>query len=176
MQRDPAGWLLYSPRRLLVIVVLVATVAVGAVTMLDQSESTSTSAIPAQKAADPASPARISSTRDEEASETTASTRAIERVAAKFLEQYVISPGSKAPNTMPSALQALSTPALWRGLRLTHPESLPGGRVTGTEVAGSGPFSGSVTVELTSGTTLTVSVVAWEQGWRVSNIRPADAP
>ena len=176
MLRDLVAWLLYSPRRLLVVTILVVALAAGGVTMLDQPDPRSTSAQPGAEALDPVSPARASPTPADENSETTASARAIERVAARFLEQYIVSAGGRAPRAVPSSLHALSTPALWRGLRLTQPESLPTGRVASTVVAGSGPFSGSVTAELTSGATLSVSVVAWEKGWRVSDVRPADAP
>ncbi len=77
---------------------------------------------------------------------------------------------------MPSSLRRLSTPALWRGLRLTQPDSLPTGSVTQVSVEDTGPFSGTATAELDSGTDLLISVVAWEQGWRVSDVRLTEAP
>jgi hypothetical protein len=88
---------------------------------------------------------------------------------------YVVPPSSEPPNTMPRGLRRLSTPALWRGLRLTQPDSLPRGSTGRLSVEETGPFSGMVTAELDSGQALQVSVVAWEKGWRVSDIRSMEA-
>lgn len=176
MLRDLARWLLYSPRRLVGVVVTVAVFAGVAFVVLSGSDADrptrhTTAATPASTSSSDAP----SSTSEDEGTERTASPRVLLKTARKFIGSYVIRSGSPVPRTMPTRLRKLTTPALWQGLQLTQPSSLPRGSVEQLDVEDSGPFTGAVTAELDSGRALSISVVAWQTGWRVSDVRPADA-
>lgn len=173
MLRDIAAWLLYSPRRVVSVAAPVVVIAALAVVGLDEPDGASTEPIPAGSKV--STPSAMPSSTGGHDSEDPAAPRVIRKAASEFLGVYVVPHASEAPNTMPPSLRKLATPTLWRGLRLTQPDSLPRGSVRQLSVEGTGPFSGRVTVELDSGLALQVSVVAWEMGWRVSDIRPMEA-
>lgn len=175
MLRDLAVWLLYSPRRLPVLAVPVVAIALVASAVLSESDQSSSGPMPT--IADPSSSAAApdSSSPAEADSEEAASPRAIRNAARRFLGEYAVLRGSE-PKAVPRSLRRLSTPALWRGLQLTRPDSLPTGSVTQVLVEDIGPFSGTATAKLDSGKELLISVVAWEHGWRVSDIRLTGAP
>jgi hypothetical protein len=174
MLRDIAAWLLYSPRRLVSVAVPVVVIAALAVTGFDEPDEASTEPSPAgsKVSALPSAPPSSPGGHD---GEDPAAPRVIRKAASEFLGVYVVPRGAQAPNTMPPSLRKRSTPALWRGLRVTRPDSLPRGSVSQLNVEATGPFSGMVTAELDSGQALQVSVVAWEKGWRVSDIRSMEA-
>jgi hypothetical protein len=176
MLRELAAWLLYSPRRLLAVVV--PTVALTLLGVLGLTEDAPT---PSEGQRPVAAPSTVPSTRaayerPEEHTERTASDGVFRRAALSFLMDYVVRPDAPTPRAMPKALRQTTTPALWQGLRLTQPGSLPRGTVREVTVETSGPFSATVRTEVNTGVALMLSVVAWDDGWRISDIRPAEAP
>jgi hypothetical protein len=177
MLRDLLRWTLYSPARLLAVAVPALALAVLGVTWLG-----ATGPPPAPDASAPAPP--VEPSRPSAASHAPAQAghtearvpiRAIRATARDFLDRYVV-PASARPRVVPPTLQALTTPSLWRGLRLTDPALLPRGRVDDLEVTDASPFSGVVVVGLHTGVTLRVSLVAWDDGWRVGDVQPVDDP
>lgn len=99
----------------------------------------------------------------------------IQRAAVRFLEDYVVPPGSpRASGAPPRSLRLLSTPSLWRGLRLTDAATLPRGAVTAVHLEAVGPFAGTAIAELDTGSAIAVTVVA--QGWRVADVQPPEIP
>ena len=96
------------------------------------------------------------------------------RAARKFLAQYVVPPHARTPQATPRGLQAVTTPALWKGLRLTNPDTLPRGAVQSIELEAAGPYSGTVHAELDEGAGLMLSLVAWQRGWRIGDVRPVE--
>jgi hypothetical protein len=177
MLRDVAAWLLYSPRRLLVVVVPALALALLGALSLGPEDPTRPGSTPPAAAAPSMTPlARPADQRPEQHTERTASDRVLRGAALNFLADYVVRPNAAAPMTMPRSMRQTATPALWQGLRLARPNSLPRGTVREVTVEASGPFSGTVTAELGTGTVLMLSIVAWDEGWRISDVRPAEAP
>jgi hypothetical protein len=107
------------------------------------------------------------------ATEERSSGREVRRAALRFFDAFVL-PSTARPREVPRALRSATTPALWEGLRLTRPDALPRGSVDLVDVEEAGAFSGRVSAELDSGDAYSVTVVAWERGWRVSDVRPED--
>jgi hypothetical protein len=176
MLRELAAWLLYSPRRLLAVVV--PTVALALLGVLGLTEDAPTPSEAQRPVAGPSMvpPTRAAYERPEEHTERTASDGVFRRAALSFLTDYVVRPDATAPRAIPKALRQTATPALWRGLRVTRPSSFPRGMVKEVTIEASGPFSGTVKAELDTGVVLLLSIVAWDEGWRVSDVRPAEAP
>jgi hypothetical protein len=176
MLRELAAWLLYSPRRLLAVAAPVVALA-----LLGALGSTEDAPTPSEAQRPVAAPSTVPPTPSaheppEEHTERTASDGVFRRAALSFLTDYVVRPDAMAPSAIPKALRQTATPTLWQGLRLTRSNSLPRGRVRKVTVEASGPFSGTVTADLSSGVVLLLSIVAWDEGWRVSDVRPAEAP
>jgi hypothetical protein len=176
MLRDLAAWLLYSPRRLLAVVV--PTVALALLGVLGVTEDAPTPSEAQRPGAGPprVPPNRAAYERPEEHTERTASDGVFRRAALNFLGDYVLPPAAATPRGIPKALRQTATPTLWQGLRVTRPSSFPRVTVKEVTVEASGPFSGTVTAELVTGVVLMLSIVAWEEGWRVSDVRPTEAP
>jgi hypothetical protein len=176
MLRDIAGWLLYSPRRVTMVFVP-AVVATGLLGML-AVHGTADGPVqghPAASGAKQRAPERQAPHSRPVSTERTATSRELLRTARRFLDAYVVPAGATAPSHVTPHLRRLVTPALWRGLELAEPSTLPRGPVEKLTVEQSGAFSGLVTVDLDTGPQLSVTVVAWQQGWRVSDVRPGDA-
>jgi hypothetical protein len=110
-----------------------------------------------------------------EADERSASPKELRSAARAFLRLYLVGP-DEHPASVPTKLHPLVTPTLWAGLKYADPRSLPTGPVTTMDVESAGPFSGMLTAELASGQTLEIAVVRWSHGWRVSDVRPEQAP
>ncbi len=91
----------------------------------------------------------------------------------RFLAVYLRS-SSKTPAHVPTELGRLCTPALWSGLRLADPSALPAGPLVSLGQAAKGSYASEYTADLAHGATLTVDVVAWSHGWRVSDVRLKD--
>jgi hypothetical protein len=176
MLRELAAWLLYSPRRLLAVAVPALALALLGALSVPETSARPGGTHPAVAAPSTVPPTRAAYERPEQHTERTASQRVLRRAALSFFKHYVVPPQDAAPRTMPKALRQTATPALWQGLRLTRPESLPQGVIRDVAVEASGPFSGTVTAELSTGVVLMLSIVAWDEGWRVSDVRPAEAP
>ena len=175
MLRDPLAWLLYSPRRLLTGAVVAAVCAAGVVLALDKNDPATMSARATTVApSTPSSKARAVKLSD--STEDPGDPAAIQRTAREFLRGYLVAPGASAPKSVPTSLRRVTTPNLWQGLQLTRPDMLPRGSLENVRVDSLGPFSGTVTANLGSGRSLSVSVVAWQKGWRVSDVRPTDLP
>jgi hypothetical protein len=173
MLHDLTQWLLYSPRRLIAVAAVVLGLASVAWSGL-ASEDTEPQAAPVDRSAPSREAPPTSTTNAAVASERPGSSRAVLSVAREFLAQYVVPPGVPDPDATPVGLRAVSTPALWDGLRLTRPDALPRGTVLTVELQDVGPFSGTVLAELDPGLDVTLSVVAWQRGWRVGDVRPAE--
>jgi hypothetical protein len=175
MLRDPLAWLLYSPRRLISAVVVAAVCTVVGVLTIDEKEQDPVSARPTNVATSSLPPKARAVSRSD-GTEKPADPAAIRQTARRFLHHYVIAPGATSPKAVPSSLRNVTTPTLWQGLQLTQPDRLPRGSLESITVDGVGPVSGTVTAALDSGIALNVSLVAWQKGWRVSDVRPADEP
>jgi hypothetical protein len=174
MLRDLLRWTLHSPARLLAVVVPALVVAVLGVSRLGADGPPSPPGTPAPApAAEPRSPATSDAQAQPRHTETRVPVAIIRSTAHDFLDGYVV-PAGAHPRAVPRSLQDLTTPSLWRGLRLTEPDLLPRGRVDDVEVTDAGSFSGVVVAELDTGVTLRVSLVAWDDGWRVGDVRPGD--
>jgi hypothetical protein len=176
MLRDVAVWLLYSPRRLLAVAVPALALALLGALSLPEDHTGPGGTHPGVAAPSTTPLSHPAEQRSEEHTERTASGRVLRRAALSFLGDYVVRPDAPAPRAMRKSMRQTVTPALWQGLRLARPGSLPRGRITEVTVETSGPFSGAVTAELSTGAVLMLSIVAWDQGWRVSDVRPAETP
>jgi hypothetical protein len=176
MLRDLAAWLLYSPRRLLAVAVPALALALLGALSLHGDPTRPGGTHPAVAAPSSTPVTRSADQRSEQHTERTTSDRVFRRAALSFLDGYVVRPDAAAPRAIPKALRQTATPRLWQGLRLTRPSSLPRGTIREVTVDASGPFSGTVTAELSTGVVLMLSIVAWGEGWRVSDVRPAEAP
>lgn len=172
MLHDLVRWVLHSPARLVATTAVVLLIpALGWVAIAPGGEARPGEArevIPVSRASAPATP-----TSSPVPTETTASGRVLRLKSIEFLAEYVVAPAAPAPAGVSADLRELSTPALWRGLRRSDPALLPRGKVSAVEVEDLGSFGGTVLADV--GTTwLVVSLVAWDEGWRVSDIRPAE--
>jgi hypothetical protein len=176
MLRELAAWLLYSPRRLLAVAVPAVALALLGALSLPEDDTGPGGTHPAVAAPSTVPPTRPAHEQPEQHTERTASDRVFRRAAVSFLADYVVPPQDAAPRDLPKSMRQTATPALWQGLRLTRPDSLPRGTIREVTVEASGPFSGTVTAELSTGVVLMLSIVAWDEGWRVSDVRPAEAP
>jgi hypothetical protein len=176
MLRELAAWLLYSPRRLLAVAVVALALALLGALSLPEDDTGPGGTHPAVAAPSTSPLSRPADHRPEQHTERTASDRVLRRAALSFLADYVVPPQDAAPRAIPKSMRQTATPALWRGLRLTRPDVLPRGTVRKVSVEDAGPFSGTVRTELDTGSVLLLSVVAWDEGWRVSDVRPAEAP
>jgi hypothetical protein len=176
MLRELAAWLLYSPRRLLAVAVPALALALLGALSLHEDPSRPGGTHPAAAAPSTSPLSRPAEQRSEQHTEGTASDRVLRRAALSFLADYVVRTDAPPARAMPKSMRQTATPALWQGLRLTRPASLPRGTIREVTVEASGPFSGTVTVELDTGIALMLSIVAWDEGWRVSDVRPAEAP
>jgi hypothetical protein len=172
MLHDLAAWLLHSPRRLLTVTAVLVLTVVLAVGSLDRSDRVGsvTTSKPASEV--PTAGEELLSGREAEP-EARVPVRAIRTIATRFLDGYVVSP-DRGAGSVPSELRDTTTPALWRGLRLTDPSALPRATVRELSIDAAGAYSGEVLAELSNESTLRLSVVAWERGWRVSNVEPED--
>ena len=175
MLSDLVGWLLYSPRRLaLAAVPALVVTGVGIATVsgtedgpTERHETASHSAQPAAVHQAPAS-TPVSTERS-------TTSQGMLQTARRFAGAYVIPRGAIVSRHISARLRRLATPALWRGLELAAPSSLPRGTVEHLSVEVRGAFSGLVTADLDKGDQISMTVVAWQQGWRVSDVRSGDA-
>jgi hypothetical protein len=176
MLRELAAWLLYSPRRLLMIAVPTVALALLGALSLPEDAPTPSGTQRAVAAPSTSPLTRSAEQRSEQHTERTASDRVFRRAALSFLADYVVRPDAPTPRAMPKSMRQTTTPALWQGLRLTRLNSLPRGTVREVTVETSGPFSATVRTELSNGAVLMLSIVAWEEGWRIADVRRAEAP
>lgn len=172
MLHDLVRWMLHSPTRLAgsaAVILLVSALGWAAVVPGDAARPVEPrTATPVSREGAPATP-----TTSPVPTEAAVLGHVVRTKAREFLAEYVVAPGSPAPTRISTDLRALSTPALWRGLRRSDPALLPHGEVGAVEVEDLGSFGGTVLAEV-GGTRLVVSLVAWDEGWRVSDIRPAE--
>jgi hypothetical protein len=165
---------LYAPARLLAVAVSTAALVVAGLVVLNSVDRGAHESEPRRVAGPAPASTPGPSPAATEHTERTASPVVIRRAARRFLDAYVVPPDASRPQTVPTRLRKFTTPALWQGLSLTRPGSLPRGHVGGVTAEATGPFTGTATARLHPGPTLEVFVVAWEKGWRVSDIRPAE--
>jgi hypothetical protein len=176
MLRDFASWVLYSPARLLAVGVPLAGLVVAGLVVLNSADRGAHESEARRVAESDHASTRGPSSAGTEHSERVASPVPIRRAARRFLDAYVVPPDAPRPRMVPTRLRKLATPALWQGLSLAQPGLLPRGQVDEITVEASGPFTGLVTVQVEPGPALEVFVVAWQNGWRISDIRPAESP
>lgn len=175
MLRDAVSWLLYSPSRLVAVAIPLAILALLGTLGLQAEDPAPPRAADSPNAKPAMAPSSRSAAEPTQVhTEHTASGQVMRRAALRFLDAYLVSPAAATPQAVPRSLRLASTPALWRGLRLTHPDALPRGTVARTSVDAVGPFSGTVTADLDTGHVVSLSVVAWERGWRVSDVRSGE--
>ncbi|MPZ94731.1 MAG: hypothetical protein GEU96_07385 [Propionibacteriales bacterium] len=182
MLHDVVAWCLHSPGRLAAVGLTAAAVVVGVVLVAGTTDQPATagqadrpSAPPtaaASSSVPPPSTAGESSPRPDETAP--AGRSAAEPAAEKFLAHYLVETTPPALESWRAAVQPLVTPSLWRGLQHTDPSALPRGSVEELEVDAAGAFGAEILAHLTDDTTLALSLV-WEQGgWRVADVQPAD--
>ena len=176
MLRDLLSWVLYSPARLLAVALTASVLTVVAVTWPwgGDASAPEPTAVPSRVGEARPSPSTAVDGAEEVRPETRAPVKAIRSAARAFVAGYVVTPTRDTPPGVPTSLRGLTTPSLWRGLRLTDPELLPRGRIEQLVVDETGPYSGRVAVELRTGLSLDVSLVAWDRGWRVSGVQPGN--
>ena len=174
--RNLVGWALYSPRRLLVVTGLVLALVLGAgglslAARPDHPEAAAAAPAPAAQKPTPSSTAGTIAPPDE-AHDAWPEAR---RTTQQFLAKYVV-PTGQDPRVVSPDLARLTTPTLWRGLRLADPTQLPHGRVVGLRPLGTGAYAAEAVAQLSGGHTLTLTleIVAWSHGWRVADVRPAE--
>ncbi len=172
MRRSPAAWLLYSPRRLLVVTGLVLALVLATLLLGHGMGSSSHRGSPRPERLT-GSHVRVTSTPTPPAEErvTHRAAQAQRHVARAFLATYL---GAHRSHSRLSRLRDVSTPALWKGLSMAAPGQLPSGRVQGLKRVQGGAYAGDFTAAVTGGPSLEVSVVRWKHDWRVADVRPAE--
>lgn len=172
--RNLLSWALYSPRRLVVVTGLVLALVLGArgLALAAKSDHTPAREASPAPAAPPPSPSPSARTiaPPDEAHDAWPTAR---QAAQRFLAKYVL-PTGQSPRDVPHDLARLTTPTLWRGLRLADPTQLPHGRLVGLRPVGTGAYAAEAVANLSGGRALTLEIVAWSHGWRVADVRPAD--
>ena len=171
MLRKLAAWALFSPARLGLVTLsgLVAVAAVVVVVHRPASAVAQFHAAPTHGGA--GASAHVSAAKSPgRAWEATSSAVRARRVVRRFLAVYLRS-SSKTATHVPTELGRLCTPDLWSGLRLADPSAMPVGPVVNLSQAAKGSYASEFTAKLAHGAALTVDVVAWSHGWRVSDVR-----
>lgn len=174
MLRRLAGWVLFSQARLAFTALSCLAVVAAVVLIAHRSETAISKSRPAGAASPskrPPQPAAASAPAPA-ASESHHPTVAARKTAEHFLGLY-LRPSDRVPAHVPVMLRKVSTPALWSGLRLADPAALPPGPLRGLQTVTGGAYASEFTAELSSERSLTVDVVAWSHGWRVSDVHPA---
>lgn len=169
MLRRTAVWLLYSPRRLALLLVPLVLAAIVAVALAHGRGQPSHPRQPEARAK-PASAPRHPRSSMNRGIERTSSAKPARRAVKEFLRAYVRTPEQTIPSRVDS-LRPLVTPTLWKGLRLTDPSALPQGPVVSVSPEGSGSYAAQYVATLRDGRVLDVAAVDWTHGWRVADVR-----
>ena len=172
--RELLSWALYSPRRLVVALGLVLGLVAGAgvLALAARSDHSDAQAAAPRPTAPPPSPSPTARTLTPPAEAHDAWPTA-RRAAEQFLAQYVV-PSGQRPRVIPHDLARLTTPTLWRGLRLADPTLLPRGEVLSLRPVGTGAYAAEAVASLSGGHAITLEIVAWSHGWRVADVRPTE--
>jgi hypothetical protein len=179
MLHDLLAWCLHSPRRLTLTATALVIVAALAWTITPRGTGPSREAdvvtdqtpVAAGAAKVPtAAPAAVKGEQVPVPDETPAPWPHVRSAVRSFLDTYLADPG-RAATAIDPRLQHWVTPSLWRGLSLTDPGELPAGPVGSIDEVGTGAFAGETTVTLADDRTLTLTLVAWENHWRVADVR-----
>ena len=153
MLHDLAAWLLYSPRRLIAVVVVLVVArrcdCHGSTYRSTPSATRPATERPAAEAQPVVPSASEASQADHDEVEARVPVHQIRVAADSFLDLYVVPPNRQAP-VLSGGLARWATPSLWRGLRLTDPAALPRGTVSELNVEAAGAYSAEVVAELSS--------------------------
>lgn len=177
MLRKALASLLYSPLRFLLAVLAAGCLLLGSFLVLDhgshQREAVSTTTEHQDGSAQPAAADRSPAPSDSE-SRQPADQRAPMRVLKRFLDAYLI--GDKEGRYSSRELQRVTTPALWRGLKVADRGAVPLGRAEHLQQALSGAYAAEYVVSLDSGDRVVVDLVLTSAGWRVCDVEPGQGP
>jgi len=182
MLHDLLGWCLHSPRRLILSAVSGIAIAglgfmLAALGTSERGDRAGGLGVEHTARTATASPAVAGSSRQPRASEEApASWEEARATARSFLAAYLPGPRGSAEPRIDPGVERWVTPALWRGLRWTDPEQLPKGRVSSIEEIATGAFACEALAHLDAGPALLLTLVAWDGGWRVVDVRPGDMP
>ena len=172
--RDLLSWALYSPRRLVVVTGVALALMLGAGGLALAAKSDHTQARAAAPTPVVPSPSHFPTARTIAPPDEAHDAWPIARQAAqRFLARYVV-PTGQSPRVVPHDLARLTTPTLWRGLRLADPTQLPHGRVVDLRAVGTGAYAAEAVARLSGGHAITLEIVAWSHGWRVADVRPTE--
>jgi len=178
VRRDLLAWAFDSPRRLL-LVVLTPLLVAGLLSVLTSRLSTGDGGpgTPVVQATEGATPAGTVTPRpDQLVTPATAAPKAV-TVVDTFVQIWLAGPATKPAQTWHKRLAPYVTPELATGLRNSDP-----GRVPDTTVAGSpqalsiGDYLSQMSVPMTDGKDLTVTVTWDGEVWRVSDIEREGGP
>jgi hypothetical protein len=169
MSPRPVAWLLYSPVRLISVVVA-AVLVLAAIAVLGLRDSTPASTGHNTQASTPEGPPRstgvaISSGHSDD--EGKAIGRAARRTVARFLDSY-LAPTSRREL---DRLRPMATPDLWNGLKIADPRNMPRGPMQKMEKEADGAFTANFVVTLPRDQ-LAIAVVAGPDGLLISSVEP----
>ncbi len=181
MLRELLSWSLHSPRRLVsVAAVLSLGLCVSLWLVADGSGSSSQPARHDSAAVRPIDGADVHTNAGPESSDEPGEKPArwsdVRAATESFLDAYLAGSPTLDRGGVDPRLKRWSTPTLWRGLRLTDPASLPSGDLTSIENVETGAFASEVAATLGNDQTLGLELVVWDDGWRVSDVRPGGSP
>jgi hypothetical protein len=181
-------WTFHSPLRLAAVSLAVAGILAGGAVLTAVSPSSGVRAEPEPAAT--TSPGAVAATRSaptpgpspaptpaptpEAAEAVTAQTRDAAAGAARaFVDAWATAGRGRSRADWLQRIEPLTTPTLYRGLRVTDTARLPGGEARDVTLDELGPFAGAATVGLTSGVVLQVQLVTDHGRWVVADVRPA---
>ena len=172
-------WAFYSPTRLAVVSLVVAGIVVGGVVLARAQVHP-----PPQQVTQPRQPVTRLSTPtpttrpDDQASvpgeRVPRSVRTtIVRSARAFVDAWARDARPQSGAVWLREIRPLTTPSLYRGLRVTDPARLPRGPVRRVHLRQVGPFAGAAVVALGGGLRVDVRLVSERARWLVADIEPA---
>ena len=182
MLHDLLAWCLHSPRRLILVGVAGLSTAVLGLTLgpfgTNGASDTQDETLVVERIVPP--PSSGSSPVEHEkppaSEETPARWTQVRSTVRSFLAAYLPAENGSSKARINQTVQRWTTPSLWRGLRLTDSDQLPSGRVTSLEEVSTGAFASEANARLNTGRTLRLTLVVWEHGWRVADVRLEDSP
>jgi len=94
------------------------------------------------------------------------------RTAVAFATVWAKLANGQTPEQWHSAVRALATAELAKGLDVTDPSTLPGGTPTGATFSFISQTSALVQVPLSTGKSVLITVIHADQSWLVSDVQP----
>jgi hypothetical protein len=154
---DLVAWAFHSPRRLLGVLVVVLAIIVGVGAVLQSARS----------------PDRTGTAPSASAPAVLPDTGPAISAALTFATAWASQPASTSAEQWRQGLEQLVTPELAKGLALTDPAQLPGGRPQGQPtVRFVSTSSALIQVPLSTGRSVLVTVVLAGSRWLVSDVQP----